>query len=192
MAEPKSEPPSTKERLATIVQGFDTFDSEMKTGTRQRREKDEFKISELKTEAPTLSLLPVAVDLGSGWCEGVLLSMVHLFSRSTTPFVARCVRAVTSIFSAVHICKCPVFLSCYIISPHVYMIRPPLLHQSIRLPLLVPTIIFLLFIPVSHSIPCIDTTTRYVPPLHACIQCIIRAKISQALPYASPRCVCKR
>ena len=54
MAEPKSEPPSTKERLATIVQGFDTFDSEMKTGTRQRREKDEFKISELKTEMKRL------------------------------------------------------------------------------------------------------------------------------------------
>jgi hypothetical protein len=28
--------PSTKERLASIVQGFDAFDSEMKTGTRVR------------------------------------------------------------------------------------------------------------------------------------------------------------
>jgi len=47
-------PPSTKERLATIVQGFDTFDSEMKVGTRQRREKDEFKIAELKAEMKRL------------------------------------------------------------------------------------------------------------------------------------------
>lgn len=53
MAEPPNAP-STKERLATIVQGFDTFDSEMKTGTRQRREKDEFKIAELKTEMKRL------------------------------------------------------------------------------------------------------------------------------------------
>ena len=52
MADPKA--PSTKERLATIVQGFDTFDSEMKTGTRQRREKDEFKIAELKAEMKRL------------------------------------------------------------------------------------------------------------------------------------------
>ncbi len=59
--------PSTKQRLAAIVQGFDDFDAEMKTGTRvsdsvpmcnlcnsfssqQRREKDEFKIAELKME----------------------------------------------------------------------------------------------------------------------------------------------
>jgi len=54
MAEPKANAPSTKERLATIVQGFDTFDSEMKTGTRQRREKDEFKIAELKAEMKRL------------------------------------------------------------------------------------------------------------------------------------------
>jgi hypothetical protein len=27
-------PPSTKERLSSIVQGFDSFDSEMKIGTR--------------------------------------------------------------------------------------------------------------------------------------------------------------
>lgn len=30
----KKEPPSTKERLASVVQGFDSFDSEMKIGTR--------------------------------------------------------------------------------------------------------------------------------------------------------------
>lgn len=40
--------PATKERLLSIVQGFDDFDSEMKTGTRIRREKEEFKIAELK------------------------------------------------------------------------------------------------------------------------------------------------
>ena len=46
MAENKQ--PSTKEKLAAIVNGFDDFDSEMKIGTRQRREQDEFKIADLK------------------------------------------------------------------------------------------------------------------------------------------------
>ena len=72
--------PSTKEKLATIVSGFDEFDSEMKIGTRVgssfdtfffnlqlkfrfenftvahqlRREKDEFKIAELKNEMKRL------------------------------------------------------------------------------------------------------------------------------------------
>lgn len=48
--ESKKGAPSTKDRLASIVQGFDSFDSEMKIGTRQRRERDEFKIAELKNE----------------------------------------------------------------------------------------------------------------------------------------------
>ena len=64
--------PSTKEKSSSIVHGFDEFDLEMKKGTRvrylllffflffsviliifnyqQRREKDEFKITELKSE----------------------------------------------------------------------------------------------------------------------------------------------
>jgi hypothetical protein len=46
--------PSTQERLASIVEGFNDFDSEMKIGTRQRREKDEFKIAELKNEMERL------------------------------------------------------------------------------------------------------------------------------------------
>ena len=41
--------PATKDRLASIVSGFDDFDSDMKTGTRIRREKEEYKIAELKT-----------------------------------------------------------------------------------------------------------------------------------------------
>eukprot|EP00601_Ochromonadales_sp_CCMP2298_P032780 CAMPEP_0173371742 /NCGR_PEP_ID=MMETSP1144-20121109/27461_1 /TAXON_ID=483371 /ORGANISM="non described non described, Strain CCMP2298" /LENGTH=374 /DNA_ID=CAMNT_0014323539 /DNA_START=112 /DNA_END=1235 /DNA_ORIENTATION=+ len=49
MAEEEAKP-STKEKLASIVQGFDEFDLEMKRGTRLRREKDEFKITELKNE----------------------------------------------------------------------------------------------------------------------------------------------
>jgi len=48
--------PSTKERLNSIVSGFDGFDTEMKIGTRQRREKDEFKITELKTEMQRLDV----------------------------------------------------------------------------------------------------------------------------------------
>ena len=46
--------PSTKERLASIVKGFENFDSEMKIGSRMRREQDEFKISELKSEMKRL------------------------------------------------------------------------------------------------------------------------------------------
>uniref|UniRef100_A0A7S3M234 SF-assemblin n=1 Tax=Spumella elongata TaxID=89044 RepID=A0A7S3M234_9STRA len=46
--------PTTKEKLASIVHGFDEFDTEMKRGTRQRREKDEFRITELKTEMSRL------------------------------------------------------------------------------------------------------------------------------------------
>ena len=40
---------STKERLSSIVKGFNDFDREMKSGTRQRRERDEIRISSLKT-----------------------------------------------------------------------------------------------------------------------------------------------
>lgn len=46
--------PTTKEKLASIVSGFDEFDIEMKRGTRLRREKDEFRITELKTEITRL------------------------------------------------------------------------------------------------------------------------------------------
>ncbi len=64
--------PSTKDRLSSIVQGFESFDSEMKIGTRvsiiysilyyqfnffqnqQRREKDEFRIAELNMEMKRL------------------------------------------------------------------------------------------------------------------------------------------
>ena len=43
-----------EERLATVASSFDTFDQEMRIGTRQRREKDEFRIAELKTEMTRL------------------------------------------------------------------------------------------------------------------------------------------
>lgn len=52
----KNQGPSTKERLASIVQGFDEFDSDMKIGTRQRREKDEFRIAELKSQMERLDV----------------------------------------------------------------------------------------------------------------------------------------
>eukprot|EP01041_Mallomonas_annulata_P010079 gene10079-21004_t len=52
--------PSTKDKLASIVHGFDSFDSEMKVGTRQRREKDEYKIAELKNEMKRLDVDLVA------------------------------------------------------------------------------------------------------------------------------------
>mmetsp|Transcript_5556 Transcript_5556/g.5714 ORF Transcript_5556/g.5714 Transcript_5556/m.5714 type:complete len:260 (-) Transcript_5556:45-824(-) len=50
----KMDKPSTKERLKSIVDDFDHFDSEMKMGTRQRREKEEFRIAELKMEMKRL------------------------------------------------------------------------------------------------------------------------------------------
>ena len=51
----ESKGPSTKERLATVSNSFDVFDKEMRIGTRQRREKDEFKIAELKKEMTRLT-----------------------------------------------------------------------------------------------------------------------------------------
>ena len=54
MAQSQEKMPSTKDRLASIVDGFNQFDTEMKIGTRQRREKDEFKIAELKSEMERL------------------------------------------------------------------------------------------------------------------------------------------
>ncbi len=39
---------SSRDRLAAIAQGFDSFEAEMKIGTRQRREREEFKLSELR------------------------------------------------------------------------------------------------------------------------------------------------
>eukprot|EP01033_Poteriospumella_lacustris_P003156 gene3156-2322_t len=49
-----SNDPTTKDKLQSIVQGFDDFDAEMRRGTRLRREKDEFRITELKTEMTRL------------------------------------------------------------------------------------------------------------------------------------------
>jgi hypothetical protein len=46
--------PTTKDKLSSIVQGFDDFDTEMRRGTRLRREKDEFRITELKREMARL------------------------------------------------------------------------------------------------------------------------------------------
>jgi hypothetical protein len=46
--------PTTKERLATVAASFDSFDKDMRIGTRQRREKDEFRIAELKKEMQRL------------------------------------------------------------------------------------------------------------------------------------------
>jgi hypothetical protein len=39
---------STKDRLSSIVHGFNAFDQDMRAGTRIRREKDEVKIAALK------------------------------------------------------------------------------------------------------------------------------------------------
>ena len=40
--------PSTQEKLTTIVSGFDEFNQEMVVGSRARKEKEEFKVTELK------------------------------------------------------------------------------------------------------------------------------------------------
>jgi len=49
-----TDPNSTKMRLSSIVNGFDQFDAEMKIGTRQRKEKEEFKIADLKNQMSRL------------------------------------------------------------------------------------------------------------------------------------------
>ena len=46
--------PTTKDRLSTIVGGFDEFDSDMNTRTQLRREKDEQRIAALKAELKRL------------------------------------------------------------------------------------------------------------------------------------------
>lgn len=47
---------TTQQRLASIVQEFDQFELDMRKGTRQRREKDEFRILELKNEMKRLEV----------------------------------------------------------------------------------------------------------------------------------------
>jgi polyhydroxyalkanoate synthesis regulator phasin len=48
---PKSDAANaTKEKLASMLDGLSEFESMMKTGTRQRREKDEHRIAELKSD----------------------------------------------------------------------------------------------------------------------------------------------
>lgn len=46
--------PSTKQKLTQIVEGFATFDVEMKMGTKQRKELEEHRISEIKQETMRL------------------------------------------------------------------------------------------------------------------------------------------
>mmetsp|Transcript_22300 Transcript_22300/g.32460 ORF Transcript_22300/g.32460 Transcript_22300/m.32460 type:complete len:256 (-) Transcript_22300:274-1041(-) len=75
--------PSTKERLKSIVNDFDSFDSEMKIGTRQRREKDEFRIAELKMEMKRLdneltAEIKKRTEMNKStqaWFEGELLAL---------------------------------------------------------------------------------------------------------------------
>lgn len=48
------EPSSTKAKLNGILESFQAFDSDMKIGTRTRREKDEHRIAQLTTELTRL------------------------------------------------------------------------------------------------------------------------------------------
>ena len=52
--------PPTKERLASIASGFADFNNEMTVGTRLRREKDEHRIDELKSEMKRLDIDMIA------------------------------------------------------------------------------------------------------------------------------------
>lgn len=47
-------PSSTKAKLNEILESFQTFDTDMKIGTRNRREKDEHRISRLTNELSRL------------------------------------------------------------------------------------------------------------------------------------------
>lgn len=47
-------PTSTGHRLDSIMASFDAFDTDMKVGTRQRREKDEFKVHQMKQQMALL------------------------------------------------------------------------------------------------------------------------------------------
>ena len=48
------EPMETTKRLDSIMSSFDAFDTDMKVGTRQRREKDEFKVFLMKKQMAQL------------------------------------------------------------------------------------------------------------------------------------------
>lgn len=48
------EPTTTKARLNDIIESFHAFDSDMKKGTRTRREKDEHRIAQLTAELTRL------------------------------------------------------------------------------------------------------------------------------------------
>ena len=47
-------PMETTKRLESIMSSFDAFDTDMKVGTRQRREKDEFKVFLMKKQMAQL------------------------------------------------------------------------------------------------------------------------------------------
>lgn len=50
----EADPGSTKARLNGILESFQAFDSDMKTGTRVRREQDEHRIAQLTAELTRL------------------------------------------------------------------------------------------------------------------------------------------
>jgi hypothetical protein len=82
--------PSTKDKFASIVGGFDTFDSEMKSGTRIRREKEEFRIAELKMEmkrldAELVSEIKKRTEMNKStqtWFEGELSKLNKSFHET--------------------------------------------------------------------------------------------------------------
>ena len=57
----------TTKRLESIMASFDAFDADMRVGTRQRREKDEFKVFTM-------------CDLGVSRCCGAFTSLKRLVS----------------------------------------------------------------------------------------------------------------
>ena len=59
----------TTKRLESIMASFDAFDADMRIGTRQRREKDEFKVFTM-------------CDLGVPSCSGVFTPSTRLVSIS--------------------------------------------------------------------------------------------------------------
>mmetsp|Transcript_33822 Transcript_33822/g.74483 ORF Transcript_33822/g.74483 Transcript_33822/m.74483 type:complete len:258 (+) Transcript_33822:127-900(+) len=83
-------PPSTRDKLATIVDGFDEFDSDMKRSTRVRQEKDEYRIQELKNEMIRLDkALTVEVKQRTGmnkatqvWFEEQLVTLTAAFYKT--------------------------------------------------------------------------------------------------------------
>ena len=88
---PATEPPeqgtSTKDKLKKVIGTFEQFDTTMRIGTRQRREKDEHRVAELRVEMGIMEKSLTAeikrrVEMNKSiqaWCEQEIVQLQDKF-----------------------------------------------------------------------------------------------------------------